>query len=136
MKTLKSSEITAPEDLDIQPVFPFYTSNESLKDHLANTKRMLLQLLPKPMPFRNRQGLEKWLHASIPLLEWASCEPPPSILTLSLLSKPLSAIPSETFFQEMIKLVHVPFCYIMVLLSVLKFIHQNISVNSENRQKK
>lgn len=103
MKTLKSNKIRTLEDLDIQPVFSFYHRDKSLEDYLAETKKMLFKLFPSPIPFKNRQGFEKWLNKSIPLFEWIPPESPPSILTISLLTKPLKVFPSETFFQEMIK---------------------------------
>lgn len=103
METIKSGEITSVEDLDIRPVFTFYQRDEALQEHLVKTKRMLLNLLPAPLPFTDRQGLEKWLAESVPLLEWTPCKDPPSVLTISFLSKPLNGLPTETFIQEMIK---------------------------------
>lgn len=103
METIKSFAITAPEDLDICPVFSFYQRNEGVKEHLAKTKRILLQMLPKPMPFKDQEGLENWLRDALPIFSYTECEPAPSIVTVSFLSKPLCSLPTETFIQEMIK---------------------------------
>lgn len=103
METTKSFQIKAPEDLDICPVFSFYQRNEGVKEHLAKAKRILLQMLPKPMPFKDQKGLEAWLKESLPLFVSTECDPAPSIVTVSFLSKPLCSLPTETFLQEMIK---------------------------------
>lgn len=103
METTKSFEISSPEDLDICPVFSFYQRNEGVKEHLARTKRTLLQLLPKPMPFKDQKGLEEWLKKSLPIFTYSECESAPSLVTVRFFSKPLCSLPTETFLQEMIK---------------------------------
>ena len=108
METTKSFEITAAEDLDICPVFSFYQRNEGVKEHLAKAKRILLQILPKPVPFDNQKGLEAWLKDSLPIFKCSEFEPAPSVVTVSFLSKPLHSLPTETFLQEMIKRWFIP----------------------------
>ncbi|WP_420422618.1 peptide ABC transporter substrate-binding protein [Simkania sp.] len=103
METTKSFEISSPEDLDICPVFSFYQRNEGVKELLAQTKRTLLHVLPKPMPFNDQKGLEEWLKKSLPIFTYTECEPAPSIVTVRFFSKPLCSLPTETFLQEMIK---------------------------------
>lgn len=103
METTKSFKIAAPEDLDLCPVFSFYQHSEGLQDHLIFAKRTVLKLLPDPMPFEDRAGLENWLKQSLPILIASELEAPPSTFTISFLSKPLNNLPTETFLQEMVK---------------------------------
>lgn len=103
IKALSKQKIELAKDLTIHPAFPFYSRSKNLQAHVEKMRGVLLEHLPDPLPFKDKQSLEQWINASIPWISWSSFESPPDTVTLFFLIPPLSSLPTETFITEMIK---------------------------------
>lgn len=103
IKALSKQKIEQEKDLIIHPAFAYYSRSKNLQAHVEKMRGVLLEHLPNPVPFEDKQSLEKWINTSIPWISWSSFESPPDTVTLFFLIPPLSSLPTETFITEMIK---------------------------------
>ena len=103
LKTERKKIIRQGKDLTIRPQFPFYDRAGSLKSHIENIRQKIIAFLPKPLPFKEREGFAKWLEQEVPLITWDSIETCPACLTLTFLTRPIDSLPTETFLSEMVK---------------------------------
>lgn len=103
IKALSKQKIELAKDLTIHPAFPFYSRSKNLQAHVEKMRGVLLENLPDPLPFNDKESLGNWITSAIPWITWSSFESPPDSVTLFFLIPPLSSLPTETFVSEMIK---------------------------------
>lgn len=103
LKALSTQKIERKEDLTIRPAFPFYSRSRNLQAHLKDLQETLHMVLPDPLPFSDRDSLEKWLEETLPYVVWTQVEFPPDCVSIYFLIKPIQSLPTETFISEMTK---------------------------------
>lgn len=103
IKALSKQKIELAKDLTIHSAFPFYSRSKNLQVHVEKMRGALLEHLPDPLPFNDKESLGNWIKSAIPWITWSSFESPPDSVTLFFLIPPLTNLPTETFISEMIK---------------------------------
>ncbi|PCI75835.1 hypothetical protein COB21_05190 [Candidatus Aerophobetes bacterium] len=84
--------IESVDDLSIRPTFHSYSESENIKSHLQTMKEVLVQLLPKPLPFSDREGLKQWIQRDLPLVETNDCGILPDTLSIFFLCHQITPI--------------------------------------------
>ncbi|NGX50503.1 MAG: Oligopeptide-binding protein OppA [Chlamydiae bacterium] len=103
IKTPSDQKISDAQDLKIRPAFSFYSRSKNLQDHVESIQEMLGRVLPTPLPFSDKESLERWVENSLPWVAWGEIDSPPDCFSLFFLIKPVSLMETETFISGMIK---------------------------------